>query len=405
MDPQADVTFALLAERPPEASGGYLPPSAHALLIGHYTLEQVILPVPRYPNLSLIPANADLADASLRLARHPTRLKRLLLDLPESAFDVVLIDTGKGLDPLAINALAAADEVIVILTPGRLELDAIARMQEHVALVRDEVLLQSKTPVIRGILLTLADPYSITRDTLMRLHSRFPDLMLKTVIPKNNDLQKAIGRARSVFRDCPAEQGSRRLSSLDRGVGPMNANPPTGLGEPEPAGMRVLFQPPVAENRPEEHKSPEDDPREPTPAIPEKKHPEARPARRVRTTITLTSQAFEVIQGIQQVHRLKTGKVLPLWQAVSQAIEHYGRSKRQGRMRKTPPAAINDIRRCLVDARTLARRIHHIRRSDLGFYRAFTSLAGDPTTGLLAYLIWRSRAQHLRLEHDPSDPV
>jgi chromosome partitioning protein len=121
MDPQADVTFALLAERPPEASGGYVPPTAHSLLIGHYTIQQAILPVPRYTNLFLIPANSDLADASLRLARHPTRLKRLLLDLQPNAFNVVLIDTGKGLDPLAINALAAADEVIVILTPGRLE--------------------------------------------------------------------------------------------------------------------------------------------------------------------------------------------------------------------------------------------------------------------------------------------
>jgi chromosome partitioning protein len=129
MDPQADATFTLLTERPPEASGGYIPPTIHSLLIGQYSMQQAILPVPRYSNLSLVPANSDLADASLRLARHPTRLRRLLLDLPGDTCDVVLIDTGKGLDPLAINALAAADEVIVMLSPGRLELDAIARMQ------------------------------------------------------------------------------------------------------------------------------------------------------------------------------------------------------------------------------------------------------------------------------------
>ena len=60
-----------------------------------------------------IPANSDLADASMRLARHPTRLKRLLLDLPQESYLVILIDTGKGLDPLVINALAAADEVVL----------------------------------------------------------------------------------------------------------------------------------------------------------------------------------------------------------------------------------------------------------------------------------------------------
>jgi chromosome partitioning protein len=219
MDPQADVTYALLVERPPEAGGGYTPPAAHSLFLGHYTLEEVILKTPRYPNLSLIPANSDLADTSLRLARHPTRLKRLLLDLPQEAYQVVLIDTGKGLDPLAINALAAADEVIVMVSPGRLELDAIARMQEHVRLVRDEVLLKSDVPAVKGILMTLADPYSITRDTMVRIHQQYPNLLLNTMIPKNNDLQKAIGRARSIFEVAPDSKGAKAYRELIQELG------------------------------------------------------------------------------------------------------------------------------------------------------------------------------------------
>jgi chromosome partitioning protein len=127
MDPQADATFALLAERPPEAASGYLPPTTHALLTGHYLVEQVILKTPRYQNLSIIPSNEDLADAALRLAQRPTRLRHLLDGLPRDAYDVVLIDTGMGLDPLAINVLAAAKEVVIMVSPWRLELDAIAR--------------------------------------------------------------------------------------------------------------------------------------------------------------------------------------------------------------------------------------------------------------------------------------
>jgi len=219
MDPQADVTFTLLAQRPQEAGGGFIPPTTHSLLIGHYTLAQTILPAPRYPGLSIVPANSDLADASLRLAQSPTRLRRLLLDLPAEAFDVILIDTGKGLDPLAVNALAAADEVVVILTPGRLELDAIARMREHVALVREEVLQGADHPAIYGILLTLADPYSITRDTLARIRKEFPDQLLRSVIPKNNDLQKAVGRACSVFEVAPASKGAAAYRGLIEELG------------------------------------------------------------------------------------------------------------------------------------------------------------------------------------------
>ena len=169
MDPQADVTYALLGQRAPEAGQGYMPPTAHALLTGHYTIEQVILEVPRYKNLYIIPSNSDLADAALKLSQRPTRLRSLLDALPENSFDVILIDTGKGLDPLAINALAAAEEVIVMVAPGKLELDAIGRMFENVALVREEILLKASEPNVTGILLTLADPYSITKDTWARI--------------------------------------------------------------------------------------------------------------------------------------------------------------------------------------------------------------------------------------------
>ncbi len=219
MDPQADLTFALLAERPPEAAQGYLPPTTHSLLTGHYTLEQVILETPRYKNLFLVPSNVDLADAALKLSRRPTRLLRLLQDVPQGTYQVVLIDTGKGLDPLSINALAAAEEVVVMVTPGRLELDAIGRMQEHVALVRDEILLQAAKPVIAGILFTLADPYSITRDTMNNIQLEYPGLLMKTTIPKNNDLQKAIGRAKSIFEVAPLSKGAIAYHSLIRELG------------------------------------------------------------------------------------------------------------------------------------------------------------------------------------------
>ena len=219
MDPQADVTFALLAERPPEAASGYVPPPTHALLTGHYPIEQVTMKVPRYQNFSIIPSNTDLAYAALRLAQRPTQLRHLLDGLSQDAYDVVLIDTGKGLDPLAVNALAAAQEVVIMVSPGRLELDAIALMQEHVTLVREEVLLHSSEPVVRGILLTLADPFSITRDTISRIEMQFPGLLFQSVVTKNNDLQKAIGRARNIFEVAPDRKGAAAYRQFIKELG------------------------------------------------------------------------------------------------------------------------------------------------------------------------------------------
>ena len=104
-----------------------------------------------------------------------------------------------------------------MVAPGKLELDAIGRMFENVALVREEILLKASEPNVTGILLTLADPYSITKDTWARIQKEHPGLLMKTIIPKNNDLQKAIGRAQSVFevaRQKAEEQ--KRINSYSR---------------------------------------------------------------------------------------------------------------------------------------------------------------------------------------------
>ena len=90
----------------------------------------------------------------------------------------------------------------------------------------------------------------------------------------------------------------------------MNATRPTGLGEPELKGKLSLFRPPDS-TKSKGHDQGFDN----------------QQAKRVRTTLDLTWGALQVVQDLQQQHRLKTGKVLPLWKAVSQAIEGFGQAK------------------------------------------------------------------------------
>lgn len=103
----------------------------------------------------------------------------------------------------------------------------------------------------------------------------------------------------------------------------MKGNHPTGLGEPGPAGKLALFQPPqpgdeirekVSQQPPQKSRT---NPKPPAPAPEE--------GRRIRTTIDLTAEALQTLQRSQQEYRLKTGKVLPLWKAVSQAVIEYGK--------------------------------------------------------------------------------
>ena len=98
----------------------------------------------------------------------------------------------------------------------------------------------------------------------------------------------------------------------------MNAARPTGLGEPELSGKLNLFQPPKSSKSEKlsQTQNPETGQKSNYPQ-----------AKRVHTTLDLTWEALQVIQKIQQRYRLKTGKVLPQWKAVSQAIVDYAQAK------------------------------------------------------------------------------
>jgi hypothetical protein len=106
----------------------------------------------------------------------------------------------------------------------------------------------------------------------------------------------------------------------------MNATRATGLGEPGPIGKKALFRPPAA-NRPTQPRqakeATETDQRKPT----RMDNGPRRTPKRVRITTELTGRALIIIQELQNQHRLTTGRALPLWKAVSEAIEYYGASK------------------------------------------------------------------------------
>ncbi|MCH7663810.1 MAG: hypothetical protein IH859_08080 [Chloroflexi bacterium] len=86
-----------------------------------------------------------------------------------------------------------------------------------------------------------------------------------------------------------------------------------GLGEPKKMGKKALFLPPAKEGR--ESKS-------------EEKGIESKPqVPRMRLTLELTRPALAIILGIQNKYRLRTGKALPKWKILSEAIEQYAQLK------------------------------------------------------------------------------
>lgn len=94
----------------------------------------------------------------------------------------------------------------------------------------------------------------------------------------------------------------------------MNNIKTTGLGEPEPIGKKSLFQPPAK--------------KQPVLANTSAKRV-GESMSRLRITTDLSQKAMEVIQQMQHEHRLRTGKSLPAWKIVSEALELYGNRKKE----------------------------------------------------------------------------
>lgn len=209
VDGQGDATYALLGVRPPLMERGIaVRPSMYALMVEQATFHDVVISAPRYPLIDVLPANKDLDRAPLLIANDPggtTILKRALDALPVNDYDFVLIDTAKGRDLLLINAIAAADEVVAMVTPGTLEVDAVSRTVEYVEAVRMKTLMGADRPQLMGILMTRGDARAgefvetLTVSARRLLERSYPGMLFQTTIPEAVDYRRAISMAVSIF--------------------------------------------------------------------------------------------------------------------------------------------------------------------------------------------------------------
>lgn len=224
VDGQGDVTYALLGTRPPAIEKNKtVYPSMYGLMVEQSDFDEVVVPAPKYPGLHVLPANKDLDRAPLLLANDPggtTVLKRVLDELPADTYDYVLIDTAKGRDLLLINAVAASEEVVIMLTPGTLEIDAVERTIEHVEAVRTKTLLGAGRPQVMGILMSRAEVRedssieTLTLSAQKLIEANHPGLLFSSVIPESVDYRKAISQATSIFE---YEARKRKASGEDDG--------------------------------------------------------------------------------------------------------------------------------------------------------------------------------------------
>ena len=181
LDPQANATSGL-GER---ANGT----SSYDLLDG-VPLDELIKHT-RFENLDLVPAKPDLAGAVVELAQQPGGDRYLAEALAEATerYRYVFLDCPPSLGPLTVNALAAADRVLVPVQAEYYALEGLSQLMRSIELIRRRL---NPGLAISGVLLTMVDGRTrLSADVVAEVKRHFGELVFKTAVPRSVRLAEA----------------------------------------------------------------------------------------------------------------------------------------------------------------------------------------------------------------------
>jgi len=207
-DPQANSTGGLGFARDPARKSLY-----HGLLLG-IPLEQLPLGT-AVEHLSLIPSEKNLVGANIELSEQPEREHVLgkKLGTVRDNFRFVLLDCPPALDLLTLNALVAADSVLVPVQCEYFALEGLSELLDTLARVR-----RSHNPklAVEGILLTMFDDRTnLSHQVRDDIENFFGNRVFKTVIPRNVRLAEAPSHGKPIFSydpDCRGAESYRQLA-------------------------------------------------------------------------------------------------------------------------------------------------------------------------------------------------
>ena len=174
LDPQANATSGLGMR----ANGA----SSYDLLDGASVEE--LAKATAFPNLFLIPSKPELAGAAVELARREDGEGFLAASLARSSgFDFVLLDCPPSLGPLTVNALVAADRVIVPVQAEYYALEGLAQLMQSISLIKARL---NPRLAVAGVLITMSDARTnLAADVEREVRAHFGSLVFDAVVPRS----------------------------------------------------------------------------------------------------------------------------------------------------------------------------------------------------------------------------
>ncbi len=190
MDPQSNATTSL-GLNPRDLTA-----SIYDVLVGHRQAAEVICST-RWPGLDVLPAMPALAGATVELNALPDaaerigRLRQVLAGVEKLGYDYWLIDSPPSLGVLTVNALVAAQGVIIPVQCEYLALEGLSQLLRTIQLVQRGANPQLK---LRGLVLTMYDGRTLlARQVVEDVQKHFGDRVFRAIVPRSVRLSEAPG--------------------------------------------------------------------------------------------------------------------------------------------------------------------------------------------------------------------
>lgn len=209
LDPQANATSGL------GISHSKLEKGIYEVLGGTHAFKDVVLNTEQ-TGLRVAPATASLAGAGVELVSVENRESRLHhgLDEVRGAYDYIIIDCPPSLGLLTVNALVAADKVLIPVQAEYYALEGLGQLVSTINLVKENIKPELE---ILGAVLTMFDKRNkLSEEVMSELYKYFPNKIFRSVIPRTVRLAEAPSYGKSILHYDKDGKGARAYERLAR---------------------------------------------------------------------------------------------------------------------------------------------------------------------------------------------
>ncbi len=207
IDPQGNASSGIGIEK------DKLKQCIYDVLINDYSMKNIIIKTDT-PNLMLAPATLQLTGAEVEMVpvvSRETKLKKAV-ELVKSEYDYLIIDCPPSLGLLTVNALTAADSVLVTIQTEYYALEGVGRLMNTINLVKKHL---NKNLRVEGVLLTMYDARTnLSLQVTQEVKDFFKDMVFKSVIPRNVRLSEAPSHGLAIFDYDGKCKGSEQYMEL-----------------------------------------------------------------------------------------------------------------------------------------------------------------------------------------------